>query len=248
MKSWDILITGGSSGIGYATAKLLVEAGARVHLTGRRKAALEDAARDFGSNACIYPGDIASRKDMGLLLQNLSTNTSKLDAVVLNAAKYGFQPLMEMSPEELEAYFIVNSLSPVWLIQKTLPLLKAGAGKSIVTVSSTLSTRPVSGTAAYASSKAALNSLTQSLAIELATYGIRCNSVLPGVVDTPIHEPKGPNDPSKEEKLAQLGPMHLLGRAGKPEEVAETIKFLISSDSAWTTGGLYAVDGGISLV
>lgn len=249
MENWHFLITGGSAGIGLAVARSLVASGAVVHLTGRREDALKAAANDLGSRAQIYPGDIGDAAQQKAMLAQVAENTGgRLDGLVVNAAKYGFESVEDIEPQTLEDYFRINCLSSVWLVQGALPLLEKGEGKSIVMISSTLAMRPVAGTAAYAATKAALNSLTKSFAIELAPKAIRCNAILPGVVDTPIHEPQGPSDPSREEKLSQLGPMHLAGRVGEPEEVAHAVVFLLSQQSTWTTGTLMPVDGGISLV
>lgn len=248
MKMQHFLITGGSSGIGLAIADTLVKDGHTVHLTGRNATALEQVISRLGKNARMYPGDVSSLEDLDQLVKALGKHTQKLDGLVLNAAQYGFEPLLTLTPSRLESYFRVNCCSVVWLVQKLLSFLEAGSGKSIVSISSTLATRPISGTAGYAASKAALNSLTQSLAIELAPKRIRCNAVLPGVVDTPIHEPQNESDLNREEKMKQLGPMHLMGRVGQATDVAAIVAFLLSDSASWTTGALYCVDGGISLV
>lgn len=123
----------------------------------------------------------------------------------------------------------------------------AGQGKSVVLVSSTLSHRPLGVSAVYSATKSAGDSLMKSLALAYADRGLRFNSVLPGVVDTAIHEPQKPGDPSRAEKMAQVANLHPLGRVGKPEEIANMIVHLLGPAAAWTTGAMIPVDGGISL-
>jgi len=249
MKDWQILITGGSAGIGLSLAQRLAAEGAAVHLTGRRESALREAAAQIGPAARVYIGDIGRDEDRRRLFAELNEATNgRLDGLAVNAARYDFRPLLEMEPEELDAIFRVNAVSAFHFLKLAHPLLLRGKGKSALFVSSTLGARPVAGVGAYAASKAALNSLVKSFAIELASDGIRVNAVLPGVVDTPIHDPRAETDPSRAEKMAQMGPMHPLGRVGRPEEVAEAAAFLLSGKSAWNTGSLFCVDGGISLV
>ena len=249
MKNKHILITGGSLGIGRATAQRLAAQGAYLHLTGRRESLLTKIREELGERVFIYPGDIGEKHHRAALIQSVARRSDgKLDGLVVNAAKYGFCSLNELDLEEMERYFQVNAIGVFHLAKLAFPLLEKGSGKSVVFVSSTLSLRPIAGTGAYAATKAALNSLVQSLALEWAPRKIRVNAVLPGVVDTPIHEPRAPGDPDRAEKMAQLAPMHPLGRVGRPEDVAASISFLLSPDTAWVTGSLLNVDGGVSLV
>ena len=249
MRGWHVLITGGSAGIGLATAELLAAKGFQIHLTGRSPEALARVRDNLGRDVYTYAGDIGKAEDRKELITRVRQNSGgRLDALVINAARYGFQSLTDMSLSSVEAYFQTNTIGSWHLMKLAYPLLQAGEGKAVVMVSSTLGSRPIAGTGAYAASKAALNSLTQTFALEWAGEGIRVNAVLPGVVDTNIHEPQSENDPTKAEKFAQVGPMHPMGRVGQAQEVATAIDFLLGSSSSWTTGSLFFVDGGISLV
>ena len=245
----EILITGGSAGIGRAIAAKMAENGDTLHLVGRNKERLETAAAELDGNVFIYVCDVADQSARIQLAEQVSQNSGgRLDGLVLNAARYGFTNLLDMDLESFEHYFQVNTISTFHMVQLFHPMLMAGEGRSILMISSTLSARPIAGTGAYSASKAAMDSLTRTFALELASDKIRVNSILPGVVDTDIHEPQTPDDPPKNAKLAALGPMHPIGRVGAPEDIAESAAFLLSSSSSWVTGSLFFVDGGISLV
>ena len=125
--------------------------------------------------------------------------------------------------------------------------MKTGNNNSIVNVSSTLGLKPTADTSAYSASKAAMNNWTQSLALALGSKKIRANCVCPGLVDTPIHSFHSLSIPEKEKTLQKLSPMQPLGRVGKSEEIAQSIYFLASEESAWTTGAILSVDGGINI-
>lgn len=249
MQGREVLITGGSAGIGLDCVRLLTEAGARVHVVARDQTRLEAVQAEFAGQVTTLAADLAETGAVDVVTDHLQKHdVQALDGLVVNAAKYGFRSLTECSLAELQAYFQVNTISAIQLINAALPYLRKGEGRSIVCVSSTLSARPIAGTGAYAASKAALNSLVQTYALETAADRIRVNAVLPGVVDTDIHEPQTEQDPPRAEKMAAMGPMHPLGRVGSVRDVAAMILFLLGDQSAWTTGSLYNVDGGISLV
>ncbi len=248
MKDWHILITGGSAGIGLALAHKLAEKGAVLHLFARGQAALEQAAAAIPSKVYTYVGDTAIREDRKRLSAELKANTGRLDGLVVNAAKYAAASLLEEDEDQFEDYFKTNTFPAFSLVRLLYPLLFQGQGKAFLFVSSTLATRPVPGVGAYAASKAAMNSLAQTFALELAPQGIRVNAVLPGVVNTPIHDPQQAGDPSRAEKLSQLAGAHPIGRVGEPHDVASAACYLLSGEAGWVTGSMFYVDGGISLV
>lgn len=248
MQGRHILITGAGSGIGLGIARLLHQEGAVLHMTGRRGEPLEEAAREMGDGIFTYTGDLASAQDRADLVAEVTANSGgRLDGLVQNAARYAYQMLDDSPLDDFEAMFAVNVTAPFALTSALRPLLAQGEGKSVVMISSTLGAKPVAGTGAYAASKAALNSLTQTFALEWAGAGIRVNGVLPGVVDTPIHDPGGEGEPSRAEKMSMFAEQHPLGRVGQPKDVAEMVSFLLSERSSWMTGALINVDGGIGL-
>jgi len=248
MEGRHILITGGSAGIGKGIAEKLHGLGATVHLTGRRAAPLEAVAAELGERVTIHPGDIAVAEDrQALLTAVIEAGGRKLDGLVLNAASYRYQPLLETREEDFRADVEINLMAPFAITKAFVPLLRAGDGKSIVFISSTLGARPVPGAGAYAATKAGLDALTKTFALELAPEGIRVNGIAPGVVDTPIHDPRADGDPSRAEKMTAFAAMHPLGRVGKPSDIAEAAAYLLGSGAGWVTGSLVQVDGGISI-
>lgn len=248
MKGWHVLITGGSSGIGWALAQALHADGAIVHLCARGAEALDAAAAQLGDRVHTYACDTADAAARRAMVAELGARSGgRLDGLVVNAAMYAYTPLLEEDDEHLLDYFKVNTLPAFALVKLCRPLLLAGEGRSILFISSTLATRPVPGVGAYAASKAAMNSLAKSYALELAPERLRVNAILPGVVNTPIHDPQAPGELRREDKLAMLAQSHPLGRVGEPEDVARAARYLLSAEAGWVTGSLFYVDGGISL-
>ena len=240
------LITGGASGIGAATGRLMVAEGARVALTDRDIALGEKVASEIGSAAKFLPHDVTCEEDWKRVVTDTEKAFGRLD-VLMNCAGISVPgSIDEASFEHWRETMSVNA-DGVFLGCKygVEALRRAGAG-SIINVSSTLGIRGASAFAAYCASKGAVAMLTKSVALRCAEarWNIRCNSIHPGAIDTPIMDPYISAAPSREEGLAGFGKLHPMGRVGQPHEVAALAVFLASDESSFITGVEIPVDGG----
>lgn len=240
------IVTGASRGIGRAIAHRLSQDGFALVLVGRNSQELITTQKKLVTSSCIVNTDLNAPEAPDLILSASHSplfQQTPLTALINNAGIIHRNSFSEMSEQTWRDELELNLMAPVRLIKKSLPELQDGS--VIVNVSSTLGIRPIANTSAYSASKAALNSLTQCLALELAPR-IRVCSVCPGLIDTPIHEFYGKSETEFERKSAHAAqPMK---RMGHPEEIAAMVSFLISPESAWTTGSLHVVDGGIGLL
>jgi 3-oxoacyl-[acyl-carrier protein] reductase len=233
-------VTGGSSGIGLETARRLCRQGAEVCLVARRPEPCEAAVGELGERAWAWPCDVAEAEQVAGLAEAVAQRWSALDGLVCSAGIAIPGSLEETEVEAWDQTFAVNTRGPYLLMRQLLPLLRAGHDPAVVNVSSTLAEKPIPAMAAYNASKAALNQLTRSLALELAPQ-VRVNAVMPAVVDTPIHATRG----LSREQVEAMGAIHPLRRIGQPADVAELIVFLLSRAAAWITGTVIPVDGGM---
>ncbi|MER6690235.1 SDR family oxidoreductase [Streptomyces minutiscleroticus] len=236
----NVVITGGSSGFGLATAQLLVDEGARVLITGRNRTAL-DAARDrLGGNAVAVRSDAASLPDIEALADRVKTGFGTVDALFANAGVNGFAPFEETSEELFDQLMAVNAKGPYFTVQKLAPLLAEDGG--VVLTTSVVNVLGLPMLSAYAAGKAALRSMTRSLARELLPRGIRVNAVSPGPIDSGILEKSMPRQAAEQTK-AQMAADNPMLRLGTPAEVARAVVFL-AFEATFTTGAELAVDGG----
>lgn len=242
------LVSGGGSGIGRATARAFARDGARVALLGRSEARLKETAEEMPEgHALLVTGHQERPSDARSAVEKTVETWGRLDILVNNAGEYRPGTLAETTPEEWTHGLEVNLSGPFLLTQAALPHLRRSGSGVVVNVSSTLGLRPVPGVLAYSVAKAGLVMLTQATAIEEAPHGVRAVAICPGVVDTPIHRKRLDDAREHEKFLEEAGTLHPLGRVGRPEEIAELILFLASDASAWTTGSIIPIDGGISL-
>ena len=239
-----VLITGGSSGIGLAAAKAFAAEGARVVMTGRDPAALEQARAAVASNAVSIVNDASSMVDARTLAATLAAANLRLDAAFINAGAAKFAAFPDVHETLWDEIFNTNIKGPYFQIQALLPLLNPGA--SIVINGSINARIGMPNTSVYAASKAALISLARTLSAELLPRGARVNVLSPGPVSTPIYGKLGLDAAALEATAAQIQNQIPLGRFGTPEEIAATVLHLSSPESAFIVGTEIIADGGMS--
>jgi NAD(P)-dependent dehydrogenase (short-subunit alcohol dehydrogenase family) len=236
------VITGGTSGVGLATARLLVQGGARVLVTGRSNEGLQRVADELGGNAVATRSDSSSLEDIVDLAAQAEARLGALDLLFVNAGITRSGALEAMTEEVYDELFATNVKGPYFTVQRLAPLLRKGGAMVFTTSVSNVKGQP--GTSAYAATKAALRSMTRSFARELQPRGIRVNAVSPGPIDTGILERSLPPEAAAaaRDRMTQSNPT---GRFGEPAEVARAVAFL-AFEATYTTGAELTVDGGTS--
>lgn len=236
------VITGGSSGIGLATAKRFIEEGAHVYITGRRQSELDRASHELGEQLTTVRGDVASLEDLDALYTRVASDQRRIDIVVANAGFVEFGFLPSATPEHFDKTFNVNARGTFFTVQKALPLMNDGG--SIVVVSSCVQAKGMPQYTVYGATKAAIRSFARSWAAELKDRGIRVNCLSPGATDTPIIASQFKTPDEAEAARQSFSAIIPLGRLGRPVELAAAAFFLASDESAYVTGAELVVDGG----
>lgn len=240
------LVTGGTTGIGFATAKRFVEEGARVFITGRRQTELDKAVKLIGDNVVGVQGDVSVQADLDRLFATIKKQSGHLDVVFANAGVGSFAPLGGVTEEHFDKIFNINVKGLLFTVQKALPLLKDGS--SIVLNASIAGSSGMEAFSVYSASKAAVRSFARSWTMDLKPRKIRVNALSPGVTATEIFGTLGLSEAQVQEFLESATTQIPLGRAGTPDEIAKAALFLASDDSSFITGVELQVDGGMNQI
>lgn len=245
-----VIITGGGTGIGKATAKQFVQEGANVVINGRREEVLREAAADIdstGKRVSYAAGDISQKATAEKLVKQAVEVFGGIDVLINNSGKFNPTPFLDHTEEDLKSYLDTIVTGTFHPTQAAIPEMKKRGGGAIVNTGSMWALQTVEATpsSAYSAAMAGRHALTQNLAVEFAADNIRVNAVAPAVVETPIYHTF-----MSEEQAAEVLPtfkdLHPMGRNGTPEDVAHAILFLADDASSWITGTILPVDGGVT--
>ena len=239
-KNSTALIVGGTSGIGHSTAQILLAEGATVHIVGRSPEKIADAP-----NLIKHKVDITDKSEVQNFIAKIDS-WDNLDFLVNASGIFGPKPFLNHTREDYDSYMDLNR-GFFFLTQAAANKMKDTKGGSIVNVGSMWAKQAVKATpsSAYSMQKAGLHSLTQHLAMELAEYNIRVNAVSPALVETPVYDSVFGGKAEAKEALVGFNAFHPIGRNGQPQDIANSISFLLSDKSSWVTGAIWDTDGGV---
>jgi len=234
-----VVVTGGTDGIGLATAKLFAAEGAHVYVTGRRQERLDEALDEIGQGASGVRGDVADPADLDGLYAKIARDHGRVDVVFANAGVSESAPIGGIEEDHFDRLFAINVKGTVFTVQKALPLMSAGG--AVVLAGSGAGSKGFPSLSVYSATKAAIRSLARTWTTDLKSRGIRVNVVSPGMVLTPAMQTYLQNNAGAEEWMRQAIPF---GRLGRTEEIAKAVLFLASDESSFVGGEELFVDGG----
>jgi NAD(P)-dependent dehydrogenase (short-subunit alcohol dehydrogenase family) len=240
------VITGGTSGLGLATAKRFVAEGARVFITGRRQGELDAAVKEIGRDVTGVQGDVSKLADLDRLYAVVKDKAGRVDILFANAGLGELVPLGHITEAHFDKTFDVNVKGTLFTVQKALPLMPEGS--AIIVNASMVSIKGVPAFGVYAASKAALRSFVRTWAVDLKGRNIRVNAISPGTIITPGYKAGGMTDEQIEQFKTLAAATTPLGRAGDADEIAKPVVFLASDDSSYMTGAELFVDGGAAQI
>ena len=238
------VITGATSGIGLSTAQLFLDEGAKVVLTGRSQEKLDTLKDQLNGDYLLVKAEASSIDESKALIEKTVDTFGKIDVLFLNAGIFRLEAVGQLTEDIFDEVHNVNVKGPLFTVQEAHPHLNQGA--SIIFNTSVVNVKGFPAMAAYSSSKAALRSITRTLASEYGPQGIRVNAIAPGPIDTPIYGKHNVPQENIDEMASQFPSMVKLGRFGQSKEIATTALFLASSDSSYITGAEIPVDGGFT--
>jgi NAD(P)-dependent dehydrogenase (short-subunit alcohol dehydrogenase family) len=240
------VITGGSSGIGLATAQRFVQEGAYVFITGRRQSELDNAKALIGDGVTTVAGDVTNCADLDTLFATVLEEKGGLDILVANSGRVEPEELGKITEENFDRTFNLNARATLFTVQKALPLMRDGG--SVVLVASIAGYTGIRGYTTYSATKAAERSYVRTWTREFTDRGIRFNTLSPGPIDTPIMDAQADSPEEADAIRAQFAAAIPLNRMGRPEEIAAAALFLASDDSSFVAGAELSVDGGMAQV
>ena len=238
------VITGGNSGIGLATAKLYLDQGATVVLTGRNEATLQQAAKQLGKNVIVLRSDTSKLDDIRALAEQVKKEFGRVDVLFVNAGVAHFAPITSVDERFFDDQFDINVKGAYFTIAAFLPLLPTGS--SVILNASIAASKGIPESSVYSATKAALRSFGRTLAAELAPRGIRVNTISPGPVETPIFDRMGAPEQQTKETKDYMSQLVAMKRLARPEEIGQAAVFLGSDESSYMTGAELLVDGGFA--
>ena len=240
------LVTGGTSGIGLATAKQFVAEGAFVFITGRRETELRAAVNEIGTSVTGVQGDVSDPSDLDRLIAQIQRDKGRLDIVFANAGVARYAPLGAITEDIYDAIFNTNVKGLLFTVQKALPLMPDGA--SVILNASVVGSKGLSSNSVYSATKAAVRSFARTWTTDLKPRHIRVNAVSPGPIDTPGLSQLLASSGTGQQRLNATSSAVPLGRLGVPDEIARAVVFLASDDASYITGAELFVDGGFAQV
>ena len=238
------VVTGGNSGIGLSTAQSFIEEGAKVAIFGRNQETLDQARESLGDNAIAVKGDVTSPADLERLFGVTRETFGPVDVVFANAGVAEFAPIDAADEDHFDRMIDINFKGAFFTLQKALPALNETA--SVILTTSVVNEIGLPATSVYSAAKAALRSLARTATAELGPRGIRVNAIAPGLTETPLLGKMGLPEEQVHGFGEQVVEQTPLSRLGRPKDIANTVVFLASDDSAYVAGAEFAVDGGFA--